>query len=68
MGPRAVSSKVSPSCFVVASLFISALAAYPISRIVGALFIAAMLALIAALLFFLREVFVATRSLRIGRH
>jgi len=55
-------------CCVVASLFISALAAYPISRIVGALFIAAMFALIAALLFFLREVFVATRSLRIGRH
>ncbi|HEV2722630.1 MAG TPA: DUF2721 domain-containing protein [Thermoanaerobaculia bacterium] len=53
-------------CFVIASLFISALARYPISNIVGALFIAAMLALIAALLFFLREVFLATRTLRIG--
>src|SRR5438067_104037 len=39
-------------CFVVASLFISALAEYPISKIVGGLFIAAMLALIAALLVF----------------
>ena len=53
-------------CFVIVSLFISALASYPISRIVGTLFIAAMLALIAALLFFLREVFLATRVLRIG--
>jgi len=55
-------------CFVIASLFISALAAYPISKIVGGLFIAAMLALIATLLFFLREVFLATRALRIGRN
>ena len=53
-------------CFVIVSLFISALAHYPISTIVGTLFIAAMLALIAALLLFLREVFLATRVLRIG--
>ncbi len=53
-------------CFVIASLFISALGEFPISKIVGALFIAAMLALIATLLFFLREVFLATRALRIG--
>ena len=52
--------------FVIVSLFISALAEYPISRVVGGLFIAAMFALIAALLFFLREVFLATRTLRIG--
>jgi len=55
-------------CFVIASLFISALGEYPISKIVGGLFIGAMLALIAALLFFLREVFLATRALRIGPH
>jgi uncharacterized membrane protein YciS (DUF1049 family) len=54
-------------CFVIASLFISALGEYPISKIVGGLFIAAMFALIASLLFFLREVFLATRALRIGR-
>ena len=53
-------------CFVIASLFVSALGHYPISWIVGALFILAMLSLIAALLFFLREVFLATRALRIG--
>lgn len=53
-------------CIVVASLFISALLEYPISKIVGGMFIAAMFALIATLLFFLREVFLATRSLRIG--
>ncbi len=53
-------------CFVIASLFISALANYPISKVVGALFIAAMVSLISALLFFLREVFLATRALRIG--
>jgi len=53
-------------CFVIASLFVSALGHYPIPTIVGALFIAAMLSLIAALLFFLREVFLATRALRIG--
>jgi hypothetical protein len=53
-------------CFVIASLFVSALGHYPISTVVGALFIAAMASLIAALLFFLREVFLATRALRIG--
>ena len=55
-------------CLVVASLFVSALGELPISKIVGGLFIAAMLALIVALLFFLREVFLATRALRIGAH
>jgi len=53
-------------CLVIASLFISALGEFPISKIVGAMFIAAILALIAALLSFLREVFLATRALRIG--
>ncbi|HEY8132631.1 MAG TPA: DUF2721 domain-containing protein [Thermoanaerobaculia bacterium] len=53
-------------CFVIASLFISSFVTFPVSRIVGVLFVAAMLALIAALLLFLREVFLATRALRIG--
>ena len=53
-------------CFVIGSLFISALGGYPISKIVGGLFIAAMIALIATLLFFLREVFLATAALKIG--
>jgi len=55
-------------CFVIASLFINALGEYPISKIVAGMFIAAMLALIATLLFFLREVFLATNALRIGPH
>lgn len=54
--------------FVIVSLFISAMGHFPISRIVGAMFIGAMIALICALLFFLREVFLATRILRIGPH
>jgi hypothetical protein len=53
-------------CFVIVSLFISALGHFPISIIVGTLFILAMIALIAALLSFMREVFLATRILRIG--
>jgi len=35
---------------------------------VAGLFVAAMMALIAGLVFFLREIFLATSSLRIGRH
>jgi hypothetical protein len=53
-------------CFVIASLFASAFLRFPVSLIVGLLFVAAMLALIAALLLFLREVFLATRALRIA--
>lgn len=53
-------------CIVIVSLFISALAEYPISKVVGTFFILAMFALIAALVSFMREVFLATRVLRIG--
>jgi hypothetical protein len=53
-------------CFVIAALFVSAFVRFPVSLIVGLLFVAAMLALIVALLLFLREVFLATRALRIG--
>jgi hypothetical protein len=53
-------------CFVIASLFISAFVRFPVSMVVAVLFIGAMLSLIAALLLFLREVFLATRILRIG--
>jgi hypothetical protein len=38
------------------------------SVIVAALFVAAMLCFFTGLLFFLREIFVATASLRIGPH
>ena len=53
-------------CFVIAALFMSAVVKFPVSNIVAILFVAAMVALIATLLLFLREVFLATRSLRIG--
>ena len=53
-------------CVVIVSLYVSALLEYPISKIVGTLFILAMFALIAALVSFMREVFLATRALRIG--
>jgi len=39
-----------------------------VSLVIGLAFIAAMLALFGALLSFLREIYIATRSLRIGPH
>lgn len=55
-------------CVIIAALFISAFEPYPVGSVVVVLFVVAMLALIAALLLFLREVFFATRALRIGPH
>lgn len=55
-------------CVIIAALFISAFESIPVSRSIGVLFVAAMLALIGSLLLFLREVFFATRALRIGPH
>jgi len=52
-------------CFVIVSLFISAFASFPIGAVIAVLFVAAVIALIAALVLFLREVFLATRALRI---
>jgi len=54
---------------VVVTLFIGALFEIHVSLVIAAEFILAMFCLIAALLYFLREVFLATRTLRIGlRH
>ena len=55
-------------CSVIASLFISAFTRVDVTLVVAAFFIAAMAALITALLLFLREVFLATRVLKIGPH
>ena len=52
-------------CLVIVSLFISAFVTFPIGRVIAVLFVAAIIALIAALVLFLREVFLATRALRI---
>jgi hypothetical protein len=53
-------------CVVIASLFLGAFLALDLSRVIALLFVAAMLAFIGALISFLREVFLATASLRIG--
>ena len=55
-------------CMMIAILFISAFFAPDVSRVVAACFVLSMAALITGLLSFLREVQLATRSLRIGPH
>lgn len=51
---------------VIVTLFLGALFDFGIVRTIGALFILAMLAFVSALLCFLREVFMATASMRRG--
>ena len=53
-------------CAVIATLFTAAFLETDLSALVGLMFIAAMLALIGALVSFLREIHIATRSVRIG--
>lgn len=53
-------------CSVIVTLFLSAYYVKDLDLTIAWLFIAAMLALIGSLLTFLREVYVATASLRIG--
>ena len=55
-------------CAVIAMLFLGAFLRFDASVTVALLFIAAMLAFFTGLLFFLREIFVATTNLRIGPH
>lgn len=52
-------------CAVIVTAFVGAFLATDVSMWVGWLFVFAMLALIGALLSFLREIFIATKSLRI---
>ena len=51
--------------FVIISLFLSTFETFSIGAVIAVLFAAAVIALIGALLLFLREVFLATRALRI---
>jgi len=51
---------------VVVALFLGALLNFHLALVIAVLFIVAMLSFIGGLTLFLREVFVATRSLRIG--
>jgi hypothetical protein len=53
-------------CAVIATLFIGALADVSVSGTIAIMFIAAMLALIVALVFFLREVYLATDSIHLS--
>ena len=55
-------------CVMIALLFLGAFFTADISRVVAALFVLAMIGLIAGLVSFLREVHLATASLRIGPH
>jgi hypothetical protein len=55
-------------CAVIAALFLGTFAHFDASVPVSVLFIAAMLAFFAGLVWFLREIFLATASLRIGSH
>jgi len=51
-------------CLLIAGAFIGAFVAANLSRMIGALFVLAMLALIACLLLFLREIFLAVTTPR----
>jgi hypothetical protein len=53
-------------CAVIAVLFLGSFVAISMATPIGLLFVAAMLALIVALLTFLREIYLATANLRIG--
>jgi hypothetical protein len=53
-------------CAVIATLFISAFLDFDLSVIVAVLFITAVTSLFTGLLYFLREIFIATAALRIG--
>jgi len=58
--------RLSVAPVFLASLFIGAFLQFDISLTVAALFVTAMVSFIAGLLCFLREIFVATTSFRIG--
>jgi hypothetical protein len=53
-------------CAVIAVLFLGAFLTVDVSRVVGLLFVAAMLSFFLGLLLFLREIFLATATVRIG--
>ena len=66
---RAISLSVTCAllvCAVIVALFGGTFLKKDVSGLIGLVFIAAMLSLIVALVSFLREIYVATRSLRIG--
>ncbi|MCX7143097.1 MAG: DUF2721 domain-containing protein [Proteobacteria bacterium] len=55
-------------CIVIAMLFIGSMVQVGVSRIIALMFVAAMLALIAGLLLFLREIALATGSIHVEKN
>jgi len=55
-------------CAVIVALFVAAFLVTNLTLVIGLIFTAAMLALFSGLVTFLREIHVATQSLRIGPH
>jgi uncharacterized protein DUF2721 len=55
-------------CAVIIALFLGAFLNTDVSNVIGVIFIAALGALAGGLVIFLREIFLATRTLRIGTH
>jgi hypothetical protein len=53
-------------CTVIVALFVGAFLSIDLAGLIGVVFIAAMLSLIGGLVSFLREIYISTRSLRIG--
>ena len=55
-------------CLVIALLFLGDTTNLPLDQYIAALFVSAMVALIGAFVYLLREIFVASRTLRTRRH
>ncbi len=55
-------------CLVIALLFLGDTTNLPLDRYIAALFVSAMVALIGAFVYLLREIFVASKTLRARRH
>jgi hypothetical protein len=55
-------------CLVIALLFVGSALSMDLAGVIALMFVAGMVALIGALMIFLRETYIGTRSLRIGRH
>jgi hypothetical protein len=54
-------------CLVIAALFVGDALNIPLNKFIASLFVLAMLALIGSFFFFLREIFIATRTLTLRR-
>jgi hypothetical protein len=55
-------------CVVIALLFVGSVLGVDLGGVIALLFVAAMLAMVGGLSIFLREIFIGTASLRIGKH